>query len=108
MPEKCPRCAAAIQSENEVKSCVRCTWPNKNWDRLYVTMARRNPDGSMNKSLAGLEGFIAGLNEQNTQTLTDGRGRKIKAKVFEVIMKENEMDITFEFDPTAWLEPVLH
>lgn len=94
--------------EKDVESCVRCTWPSKNWDRIYVTMARRNPDGTMNKSLAGLEGFIAGLNEQNFQTLTDGRGRKIQAKVFEVIMKEDEMDITFEFDQTTWVEPVRH
>jgi hypothetical protein len=108
MHEKCPRCAAPVQVEKEVESCIRCTWPNKNWDRIYVTMARRNPDGTLNKSLEGLEGFIAGLNEQNLQILSDDRGRKIQAKVFEVIMREDEMDITFEFDPTSWVEPVLH
>lgn len=82
-----------------------CTWPVRSFDRLYVTLARRDADGNLNKSLAGLENFIAGMNEEKYQILSDSKGRKLKAKIFEVIMLEDQIDVTFEFNPNDWKYP---
>ncbi len=100
----CPRCGSQLAPPDiqPDPSCFRCTWPNPSYERVFTTIARKRFDGTVSKSALDLENFIAGLNDQNLQTLTNPQGKKVTAKVFDVQIHDDQLNVTFEFDPKAW------
>lgn len=108
-PTVCPRCSAPVQTtpltppeEGEALGCTRCTWPNPSYMRMLATLARKgvNAEG-YDMTDEGLETFVANL--PDTTTLKDPQGRRVYAKVFEVHVHDGQVDVTFEFDPNAWV-----
>lgn len=107
VPKTCPRCSAPTQTtpltppdDDVAYGCSRCTWPNPSWCRMQATLAKAGPDGGFDLDDQGLEDFAASI--KTSTTLRDTQGRVVEAKVVEVAIHDGQVDVTFEFDPTAW------
>ena len=71
----------------------------REWDSIARTWHRVTEGHSYYG--AALQDFAN--NVPQTTTLTDPAGRKVTAKVVNVDLHDGQVDVTFEFDPNAWV-----